>query len=211
MPASPWIRWTLIALGLAAFILIPFALFEAQITAWAERVLVSGQSKPAVAGAVALLLAGDVVLPVPSSVVSTAAGYLLGLAPATLASWIGMSAGCGLGYIAGSWAGGASARRWIGEAGIARLAAARERYGAGMLVLFRAIPVLAEASVIFAGFSRMPAVRFFAVTAAANLGISAAYAAVGAFSMDANSFLLALAGAVGVPVVMLGVVRLLKA
>jgi uncharacterized membrane protein YdjX (TVP38/TMEM64 family) len=158
MPSSPWIRWTLLTLALLAFILVPFTLFESQFSGWTGAVLDSNQSKPIIAAVLAGLLAGDVFLPVPSSLVSTAAGYLLGLVPASLISWAGMTAGCGLGYVAGSWAGGAaSAGRFVSESDLARVSTARERYGDWMLVLFRAVPVLAEASVIFAGFTRMSA------------------------------------------------------
>jgi membrane protein DedA with SNARE-associated domain len=211
MPAAPWIRWTLLTLALLAFILVPFVLFQTPINAWTEQFLESGRSKPLAAAVLAALLAGDVLLPVPSSLVSTAAGYLLGFVPAAVVSWTGMTAGCGLGYLAGSWAGGASAGRFVSESNLARVAAARERHGDWMLVLFRAVPVLAEASVIFAGFIRMPAGRFFAVTTPANLGISVAYAAVGAFAVDANSFLLAFAGAILLPAIFLGLVHLLRA
>lgn len=211
MPASPWIRWTLLGLALLAFILVPFALLDGRINAWTEAFLDSGQSKPLMGGAIALLLASDVLLPVPSSLVSTAGGYLLGLVPASLVSWAGMTAGCGVGYYAGSWAGAVSAGRFVSESDLARVAAARERFGDWVLVLFRAVPVLAEASVIFAGFTRMPAGRFIMLTAPANLGISVAYAAVGAFAVDTNSFLLAFAGAVLLPGLLLGAVRLLRA
>ena len=212
MLSSPWIRWTLLTLALLAFILVPFALFESQISAWTAAILDSDQSKPILAAVLAGLLAGDVFLPVPSSLVSTAAGYLLGLVPASLISWGGMTAGCGLGYVAGSWAGGAaSAGRFVSGSDLARVAAARERYGDWMLVLFRAVPVLAEASVILAGFSGMPPARFFAITAPANLGIAVAYAAVGAFAVDSNSFLLAFGGAILLPAVCLGIARLLRA
>jgi uncharacterized membrane protein YdjX (TVP38/TMEM64 family) len=211
MPQPAWIRWTLPALALLAFILVPFAVFESDMNSWAEAFLDSGPSKPMLATVIAALLASDVFLPVPSSMVSTAAGYLLGFVPASLISWGGLTAGCGLGYFAGSWAGGASAGRFVSESDLAQVAAARERYGDWMLVLFRAVPVLAEASVIFAGFTRMPAARFFAITAPANLGISVAYAAVGAFALDTGSFSLAFAGAILVPAVFLGIVRLLRA
>ena len=80
-----------------------------------------------------------------------------------------------------------------------------------MLILFRAVPVLAEASVILAGFARMSPVRFFAMTTPANLGISVAYAAVGTFAVGANSFLLAFAGAILVPAISWGIARRLRA
>ena len=77
------------------------------------------------------------------------------------------------------------------------------------MVVCRPVPVLAEASVIFAGVVRAPVWRFFATTSLANLGIAAGYAAIGAFSMRATSFLLAFAGAITFPAVGWVVARLI--
>ena len=65
----------------------------------------------------------------------------------------------------------------------------RHRFGEWVIVVSRPIPVLAEASVLFAGLSGMPASRFLLLSTLSNLGISAVYAAVGAFSASTNSFL----------------------
>ena len=56
---------------------------------------------------------------------------------------------------------------------------ASARFGAWTIVLFRAVPVMAEASVLFAGFTRMPLALFGALSAGTNLVVAAAYAWVG--------------------------------
>ena len=68
-------------------------------------------------------------------------------------------------------------------------------------MLCRPVPVLAEASVVFAGLVRANYGRFVRLTAASNLGIAAGYAAVGAFSrrLDSYSFLIAFLGALLLP------------
>ncbi len=73
-------RWTLISLLILALILVPFLLFEDYFNALAAQ-FASGEGSTWYA-AVALggLLASDVVLPIPSSIVSAAAGVLLGFA-----------------------------------------------------------------------------------------------------------------------------------
>ena len=63
--------------------------------------------------------------------------------------------------------------------------------------------MLAEAAVIMAGVARMPFGRFMVWTGLANLGISVIYAATGALAMSWNSFLLALAAAILLPLVAL--------
>jgi membrane protein DedA with SNARE-associated domain len=153
-----------------------------------------------VAGAIFALLALDVFLPVPSSIVSTAAGMLLGFGPGSTVVWTGMMAGCVVGYGIGA-RGSAAARRFIGEDGIARASRLMQRYGDVTLVLCRPVPVLAESSVVFAGLVRADFSRFVRLTAAANLGIAMGYAAVGAFSrrLDSYSFLIAFLGALLLP------------
>jgi len=59
--------------------------------------------------------------------------------------------------------------------------------------------VLAEASVVFAGLTRLPLRQAAPVLLLANLGISAAYAAIGAWAAQTNAFLLAFLGAVLLP------------
>ena len=102
------------------------------------------------------------------------------------------------------------ARRLVGPAGLARAAELANRHGAWAVVLCRPVPVLAEATVVFAGLVRAPIGRFLFVTAASNLGIAAGYAAIGAYSMRLDSFLMAFAGAIVVPGVALLVGRRLR-
>jgi membrane protein DedA with SNARE-associated domain len=68
-----------------------------------------------------------------------------------------------------------------------------------VFVVARPIPVLAEASVLFAGMSRMPLNRFIMLSTLSNRSISMVYAAIGAMSATVNSFLLAMAGSILVP------------
>jgi membrane protein DedA with SNARE-associated domain len=109
-----------------------------------------------------------------------------------------MTAGCILGYLLGSRATGA-ARRFVGAESLARAEGVAADYGNWAIVVCRPVPVLAEASVILAGLVRTPWRRFLLLTSASNLGIAAAYAAVGTFSMSAGSFLLTFAGALALP------------
>ena len=186
-------RWLVLSVLALALILVPFFLFGERIERATARFVESAPAWWATASVLSGLLALDVVLPVPSSLVSTAAGALLGFWGGLAASWTGMSAGCLLGY-------------WLGtrvppSPGMDRARAARDRYGDWVLVLCRAVPVLAEASVLFAGFTRMPRARFFWITALSNLGISLAYVGAAAYSARQESFLLAFAGAIVVPAV----------
>ena len=200
-------RWALLWIALIAAVLVPFFLFEDEFNALAGRISSGEVSTSVAALAIGGLLALDVFLPVPSSIVSTAAGVLLGLGLGAAVVWIGMMAGCLVGYFVGVYS-APLARRLVGPAGLARAADLANRYGAWAVVLCRPVPVLAEATVVFAGLVRAPLGRFLFVTAASNLGIAAGYAAIGAFSMRLDSFLMAFVGAIAVPGIALLAVRL---
>lgn len=72
-----------------------------------------------------------------------------------------------------------------------------DRHGILILILARPVPVLAEASVLVIGTMRIGWWRFFAAIGLSNLGIAAAYAALG----DRVELPIAMAAAIAVPVV----------
>jgi membrane protein DedA with SNARE-associated domain len=98
-------------------------------------------------------------------------------------------------------------RRFVGSEAIGRAEQFAARYGDYGLVLCRPVPVLAEASVILAGVVGAPRRRFFVLTSWSNLGIAMVYAAVGAFAMEVESFLLAFAAALALPAVAMLIAR----
>ena len=134
-------RWALLLIGLLALILLPFALFEAPLERWARGVVGPGSGAwlgPGIAG----LLALDVLLPVPSSLVSTASGAVLGFWGGLLASTAGMTAGCLVGYVLGRGAVKAGVRRLVGDDELSRVKDLWDRHGAWTLVVLRGVPVL---------------------------------------------------------------------
>ncbi|AUX46510.1 hypothetical protein SOCE26_080160 [Sorangium cellulosum] len=207
-PRRTWLGWAGFSGLLLSAILVPFFLFADSIEAAARRLLASPPSGTATALVLGGLLAGDIVLPVPSSLVNTAAGALLGFWRGTGVTWAGMMVSAGLGYLLGARAGAPALQRMVGAAELERLARSAERHGPWFLLLFRGVPVLAEASVVVAGAGRMPRRVFFTVTALANLGIAATYAAVGASAARLTSSLLLFAGIVLLPGIALLLVRL---
>lgn len=191
--------------------LVPFFLYGEDLSTWSAALLAADHPPLVIGAAVAALLAADVLLPVPSSLVATGAGALLGLAGGALACWIGMTVGCALGYALGAGALRPAARRLAADADLDRIAALAARHGDWFLVVCRPVPVLAEASVVFAGMTRMSLTRFAALSALSNLGVSLAYAAVGALAVGVASFVLALAGAIALPAAAMGIARALRA
>lgn len=193
-----------IAVALLLFVLAPFFFFEADFASLAVRWTRAGGA--ATAFAIGALLALDIVLPVPSSLLSTAAGALLGMPLGAAVSWLGMNIASAAGYWIGRRAAGA-AGRFVGAASLEQARRLAARFGDGAIVASRPVPVLAEASAVLAGMLRTPWARFAWLSAGANLGVSLVYAFVGAYARQWDSFLLAFAGAVAIPGLALLVAR----
>jgi uncharacterized membrane protein YdjX (TVP38/TMEM64 family) len=196
-----------VALVLLTVILVPLVLLEGRVHDWTLQQMHANRSAPSIALAVVVLLGADIVLPVPSSLVSTAAGAFLGFLPGLAASVLGMTLCSQVGYWLGRTSGLALARRLVAAGDIERAARYLETRGDWALAAARAVPVLAEASVFVAGALRVGPGRFLAVTLLANVAISAVYCAVGAAALESGSFLLAFAGAMIVPGVAMRLVR----
>ena len=194
-----------------ALILVPFLLFEERMERFSEALLQDSFGRPSVAFAVVLLLAADLLAPVPSSVVATASGLLLGLGPGTAATWVGMQSGALVGYGLGRIAGRRAALRIVGESELRRAARAYGRWGSLFLIASRAVPVLAEGSVVIAGVAGMPLLSFFGLVGMSNLAIAAVYAGVGAYVRDVSTFLLAFAASILIPGSLMLVARALSA
>jgi 3-dehydroquinate synthase len=74
----------------------------------------------------------------------------------------------------------------------------------------RPVPVLAEASALFAGVARVPVAQYVTITTLANIGISALYCAAGARALHSSSFLLAFAASIGLPGLAMAISRYLR-
>ena len=95
----------MLVLALLVAILVPFLLFGEDLEAWAGTLLRPSASPVAAASVVFLLLAADIVLPLPSSLIATAAGAQLGWGLGTVTVFAGLTAGHATGYALGHVAG----------------------------------------------------------------------------------------------------------
>jgi uncharacterized membrane protein YdjX (TVP38/TMEM64 family) len=187
--------------------IIPFLFFGEAIEARVEQWTQSVDSPWIVTAGVAGVLATDVLLPVPSSFVSTFAGAKLGTGLGTLASWTGMSIGAIFGFaLARRW-GRPLAERLSRPEDLNRMAQASERYGPAVLILTRAIPVFAEATVLLMGIHLLDWKKFLPAVLLSNLGIAIAYSAFGKFAQQHEWLALALGISVALPVAVTAVAR----
>ena len=168
----------LVAIVLAIPIL-PFLGFgealEARMTGWLSDTLPPTTVTILVIG----LLASDIFLPVPSSVVSTFAGKMLGFWAGTAATWCGLTSGAVFAFWLVRVCGRPLAKRLSSDEELARMDALAARFGVLVLVLTRPVPVLAEASVLLMGTTRLAWWRFLLAVGLSNLGLAAVYALLG--------------------------------
>jgi uncharacterized membrane protein YdjX (TVP38/TMEM64 family) len=139
-------------------------------------------------GVIVGLLAGDILLPVPSSAVTTWGGGVLGVGWATLASTLGMSAGAALGFALARTLGGRFVTGRSAGGDLDRSAELVRRFGPVALVLTRPLPILAEACVLLVGTTGLPWRRFAVPVVLSNLVISGTYAAAGAYFRERGAF-----------------------
>jgi uncharacterized membrane protein YdjX (TVP38/TMEM64 family) len=203
------VRWTLLATLALAVIIAPFVLLEEPIAHALRRMLQGAEDRPWLSALVIIaLLAGDSVLPVPSSIVSTFAGGAFGFAQGAAVIWIGLNLGCLFGYALGASAGRLAAVRVVGVAELERANRLAATIGPVALIVMRAVPVLAEVSVLAAGAASMPRWSFLAATAVANTIAAGVYAATGAAAASTGIFLFAFLGLAGLPAAAWAVWRL---
>ncbi|NUQ64181.1 MAG: VTT domain-containing protein [Pirellulales bacterium] len=183
--------------------ILPFIGFGPWLEKWIESQLRQSLPPVVVAAAVVGLLSTDVFLPIPSSVVSTVAGNALGIAAGAAASWAGMTLGAALGFALARAFGRPLAMRFAGREDLERIDRASDRFGPLVLVLARPVPVLAEASVLFLGTTRLGWTAFFLPVALSNLGIAVVYAALG----NLVQLPIAVAASIALPLVAAAVAR----
>ncbi len=192
LPRIPTTLWLLLGVGLA--IVVPFLCFGEAIDAWFRHAMeAQGQARGVGAALLFGALALDIVLPVPSSLASTWCGMLLGLWGGFWLSFSAMGVSCALGLLLGRWA-APWAWRLMGEREAATLRRFFGRHGAVVLVALRAVPVLAEASVLFAGIVRVPLRRAVPLLLFGNAAVSLAYAWVGSVGRATEAMLPAFLG-----------------
>lgn len=189
----------------SGLVIASFLAFEQQILDFLTHLETYLPETPAQKANLALLLiallALDVVLPVPSSVVALLAVAALGETGGYLVIFLGLCLGAWLGYALGA----GYFRMLAGRLGLHRRQPGQlgRTLGTLSLICLRGVPVLAETSVVAAGMQRYPLRRFILVTTLANAGLALAYAlaysAVGSFLAEQNALLVTLCAGMVLP------------
>jgi uncharacterized membrane protein YdjX (TVP38/TMEM64 family) len=187
--------------------IVPFLLWGERVDAWLAAWRANPPAWPIIAAIVVGLLATDVFLPIPSSLISTLAGSELGIFLGIATTWVGMSLGAVLGFALARWAGPAVVRRLAGPRDLSRTAQLVETFGPWLLVLGRGVPVVAESTVLLFGMHRLAWRKFLPPVLLANLGLAATYSLFGDLADRYHSLPLAMGIAIALPVLLVAALR----
>ena len=160
---------------------------EARISQAFEHVRASRGGTATAAAAIASLLTLDLFLPVPSSVVMTLSGALLGWTAGTAVSFAGAMGSALLGFGLCRRLGRPAFERLVGAADAARVERFFEDWGTWGILLSRSVPMLTEVVSCAAGLTRLPFRLFVTLTAAGTLPLCAVYAWAGNKSLRAGA------------------------
>lgn len=153
------------------------------------------------AAVVVTLLAVDLFLPVPSSLVMVLSGAAFGVAWGSVLSFIGSVGGQWLAFEIARRYGRHFSGRVIGEGDVRQLERLFDRHGAVAVAVTRALPIVMETMSVVAGLSGMRRSTFLIASIAGTLPIVVVYAYAGAVSRQSGSLvpaiviLIAVAGA----------------
>lgn len=161
----------LLVLGCAVLVpIVPFAIIgELPGQRWLDA---QGDHALSIGAVGAGLLALDVLLPIPSSVLGALLGGRLGFALGFAWALLGLSAGSSLGYLLG--------RVFPRRVADGLDEVTHDAPAAALITLSRPVPVLAEAISLASGAARVPLPRFLLASLAGNALYAAAMAGNGA-------------------------------
>jgi uncharacterized membrane protein YdjX (TVP38/TMEM64 family) len=148
-----------------------------------------GGAGPGVAVVIAGLLAADIVLPVPSSLVMVLSGAAFGTLPGAAVALAGS--------IGGEWLGFELVRRYgrrmsaalVGEQEVERLDGFFRQYGAAAIIITRPLPIVMETMSVVAGLSTMSRLTFLTSSLLGTAPIALVYAYAGAKSREVGNVL----------------------
>ena len=144
-----------------------------------------------------LILASDIILPVPSSIVLYINGYFLGPLLGALISLAGLMVGCVIGYYIGK----TSSNLFKSD----RNQKAQEilsKYGPSAIFLSRGIPVLSESICFVCGYNKLDFSRYLFFNLIGYIPVCLLYALFGSMGyMSSKAFLLSFTASIVVSVV----------
>ena len=135
------------------------------------------------------LLAIDILLPVPSSLVMILSGAAFGVYWGSLLAFVGSVGGEWLGFEVVRRYGKRASSKIAGEEEIARIERLFARHGAAVVAMTRALPIVMETTSVVAGLSTMRRSTFLLASAIGTAPIVVVYAYAGMVSRQTGSLI----------------------
>ena len=133
------------------------------------------------------LLAADLFLPIPSSLIMVLSGAAFGVVWGSILSLVGSVGGEWLGFELVRRYGRSASARLVGDEELERLSRVFARHGAAAVVVTRALPIVMETMSVVAGLSTMKRRTFLAASLLGTIPIVVVYAYAGAISKATGS------------------------
>ena len=184
-------RWVLLAAIVAGLVIATKLVFENLLGIRLEPAVSSwlAHAGPGSATAIIVLLASDIFLPVPSSLVMVLSGAAFGVVWGAALALVGSVLGEWLGFELVRKFGRRVSSRMVGDEELRRMSGFFERHGAAAIVLTRPLPIVMETMSVVAGLSTMRRATFLAASLAGTAPIVLVYAYAGAMSREVGSLL----------------------
>jgi uncharacterized membrane protein YdjX (TVP38/TMEM64 family) len=132
-----------------------------------------------------LVLASDIILPVPSSIVMYTNGYILGLIAGSFISLVAVMIGAIVGYYLGKMTSlGIKAKE---DENAERVLL---KYGTMSILISRGIPILSESICIVCGYNKMPLKLYLILNLIGYIPVCLVYGFFGSAGYDKNTFLI---------------------
>lgn len=194
-----WLRLAWLLLLLTLCILVPFALWGGTLDRSAPLWLVQPHSAMLVAALGIALLMADVLLPIPSSVVSMALCWTLGPLWGGASVAVGLTLSFALGYALGRLAPDQRIRLWVGPALWDAVGRKARHQALWWIVVARPLPLLAEMSALLAGVWRVPPLRALLVAALSSFTVASLYAGSAWLGMNEPGLAITLLATLALP------------
>jgi len=173
---------TLIA-GVAGAVILSKLLIENVLGIRLDTLAESWMARAGTGGgaiAVVTLLAADLFLPIPSSLIMVLSGAVFGVLWGSVFSLIGSIGGEWLGFELVRRYGRRASSKMVGDDELERLSRVFARHGAAVVVVTRALPVVMETMSVVAGLSKMNRGSFLVASLLGTAPIVVVYAYAGA-------------------------------
>ena len=183
-------RRTAILIGaVAGVIILSKLLIENVLGIQSDSLIESWMGRAGTGSAVVMisLLAADLFLPIPSSLIMVLSGAAFGVLWGSMFSLVGSIGGEWLGFELVRRYGRRASSKMVGDDELERLSRVFARHGPAVVVVTRALPVVMETMSVVAGLSKMKRTTFLVASLLGTAPIVVVYAYAGAVSRQTGS------------------------